>query len=464
MSDERFDAVIIGSGQAGVPLAKDLAKAGQSVAIVESWHVGGTCVNVGCTPSKTLAASARVAYLARRSSDFGITGGEIGTDMPAVIARKRKIVENSNASNIKGLEKAGATIIMGEGGFAEQPAAAGEYAIAVKAADGSERRLITKQVFLNTGERPVVPALKGLDQVPFLDSTSIMELEEVPDHLIVLGAGIVALEFAQMFHRFGAAVTVIERGTRLLPHEDEDICSCARDILLEDGLEILFETEAAEVSGAAGNIRMKLKDGKELHGTHLLVAIGRRPNVESLHLDRVGVKQNEHGYIEVNDLLETGVPGIWALGDVKGPPAFTHVSYDDYRIIVANLLHNGSRRVSDRTLVYTIYTDPEIGRVGMNEMEARKAGKKIRVASVPMSYMARALEMAESRGMLKAIVDAETDLILGASIVGVEGGEVIAQIQLAMMGGLKYTVLRDAVFSHPTKSEVLNTLFMSLDS
>jgi pyruvate/2-oxoglutarate dehydrogenase complex dihydrolipoamide dehydrogenase (E3) component len=464
MSDERFDAVVLGSGQAGVPLAKDLAKAGQSVAIVESWHIGGTCVNVGCTPSKTLAASARVAYLARRSSDFGISAGEIGTDMPAVIARKRQIVEKSNTSNIKGLEKAGVTIVMGEGSFAEQTAAAGEYAIAVKAADGTERRLVTKQVFLNTGERPVVPALKGLDSVPFLDSTSIMELEEVPDHLIVLGAGIVALEFAQMFHRFGSAVTVIERGTRLLPHEDEDICSCARDILLEDGLKILFETEAAEVSGTTGSIRLKLKDGKELHGTHLLVAIGRRPNVESLHLDRVGVKQNEHGYIEVNDLLETGVPGIWALGDVKGPPAFTHVSYDDYRIVAANLLHKGSRRVSDRTLVYTIYTDPEIGRVGMNEMEARSAGKKIRVASIPMSYMARAQEMAESRGMLKAIVEDETDLILGASIVGVEGGEVIAQIQLAMLGGLKYTVLRDAVFSHPTKSEVLNTLFMSLES
>lgn len=460
--DERFDAVILGSGQAGNPLAKDLAKAGWKVAVVESWHIGGTCVNVGCTPSKTLAASARVAYLARRGEDFGVHGGEVTVDLAEVVARKRKIVERANQGNIKSLLAADVTIVMGKGSFAEEAAEAGLYAIAVNSADGTERRLIAAHIFLNTGERDMVPEITGLQSIPYLDSTSIMELETLPRHLIVLGGGPISMEFSQMFRRFGSQVTVVERGSRLMPHEDEDIAACALQFLREDGIEFFFDTVAEKVSGVAGDLRVTLTSGVELRGSHLLVAVGRQPNVESLHLERAGVAQQKNGYIQVDDRLATSAKNIWALGDVKGGPAFTHVSYDDYRIVAANVLHNGTRSVNDRTLVWTTYTDPEIGRVGMSEEEARKSGKKLLLGTIPMSSMARAGEMAETRGLLKAIVDAETELVLGAYVVGVDGGEVVAQIQIAMMGGLKYTALRDGMFSHPTKSEVLNTLFGAL--
>jgi len=460
--DERFDAVILGSGQAGNPLAKDLAKAGWKVAVVESWHIGGTCVNVGCTPSKTMAASARVAYLARRGEDFGVHGGEVTVDLAEVVARKRKIVERANQGNIKSLLAADVTIVMGKGSFAEEAAEAGLYAIAVNSADGTERRLIAAHIFLNTGERDMVPEITGLQSIPYLDSTSIMELETLPRHLIVLGGGPISMEFSQMFRRFGSQVTVVERGSRLMPHEDEDIAACALQFLREDGIEFFFDTVAEKVSGVAGDLRVTLTSGVELRGSHLLVAVGRQPNVESLHLERAGVAQQKNGYIQVDDRLATSAKNIWALGDVKGGPAFTHVSYDDYRIVAANVLHNGTRSVNDRTLVWTTYTDPEIGRVGMSEEEARKSGKKLLLGTIPMSSMARAGEMAETRGLLKAIVDAETELVLGAYVVGVDGGEVVAQIQIAMMGGLKYTALRDGMFSHPTKSEVLNTLFGAL--
>jgi len=460
--DERFDAVILGSGQAGNPMAKDLAKAGWKVAVVESWHIGGTCVNVGCTPSKTMAASARVAYLARRGEDFGVHGGEVTVDLAEVVARKRKIVERANQGNIKSLLAADVTIVMGKGSFAEEAAEAGLYAIAVNSADGTERRLIAAHIFLNTGERDMVPEITGLQSIPYLDSTSIMELETLPRHLIVLGGGPISMEFSQMFRRFGSQVTVVERGSRLMPHEDEDIAACALQFLREDGIEFFFDTVAEKVSGVAGDLRVTLTSGVELRGSHLLVAVGRQPNVESLHLERAGVAQQKNGYIQVDDRLATSAKNIWALGDVKGGPAFTHVSYDDYRIVAANVLHNGTRSVNDRTLVWTTYTDPEIGRVGMSEEEARKSGKKLLLGTIPMSSMARAGEMAETRGLLKAIVDAETELVLGAYVVGVDGGEVVAQIQIAMMGGLKYTALRDGMFSHPTKSEVLNTLFGAL--
>ncbi len=464
MQDEQFDAIVIGSGQGGNPLAKAMSKAGWKVAVVERRYAGGTCVNDGCSPSKTIEASARVAWLAKRGADYGVHTGEISIDMHAVWQRKQKIVLSSRQKNTDGLQQA-CTLLFGEASFAEETAQDGSHAVAVRMNDGSgERRLVAPRIFLNTGERPVVPDIKGLANVPFLDSTSIMELQSVPEHLIVLGAGYIALEFAQTFLRFGAKVTVLERGQRIAAHEDADIAECLRGILQQDGIEILTSTSVDEVSGSEGDLTLHVTtdDGpKTLHGSHLLVATGRTPNVEPLHLERAGVDQKSHGSIKVNDRLETTVPGIWALGDVKGGPAFTHVSYDDYRILRTNLLEDGNASMAGRPSNYVMFTDPELGRIGISEEEAKKSGQEVRVAVMPMSSMARADETDEPRGMMKALVDPETQRIVGFTIVGVDGGEFAAQVQIAMVGGLKYTDLRDAMFAHPTRAEALNTLFGS---
>ncbi len=464
-TEEQFDAVIIGSGQGGNPLAKAMAKQGWKTAVIERRYPGGTCVNDGCTPSKTIDASARVAYLAKRGADFGVNTSAVSIDMQAIYDRKQSLVLASRANNGKALQSEHGTLLMGEASFATDQPGGGSFAIDVAMQDGTARRLITSRVFLNTGERPHIPAdLKGIETVPYLDSTSIMELTTVPGHLITLGAGYIALEFAQMFHRFGAQVTVLERGERLAPHEDDDVAACLRGILQEDGLRIVTCSAVDQVEGGDGTVTLQVTtdDGPQtIVGTHLLVAIGRTPNVESLHLERVGVKQNERGYVQVNDKLETNVAGIWALGDVKGGPAFTHISYDDFRILRDNLLKNGNASKKDRLLTYVMFTDPELGRVGLSEADAAEQGIAVRVAEIPMKYMARANELNEPRGMMKALVDPETKQILGATVLGVDGGEVAAQLQIAMMGKLPYTALREGVFAHPTKAEALNTLFTS---
>ncbi|MGI4757441.1 MAG: mercuric reductase [Janthinobacterium lividum] len=459
---EQFDAVVIGSGQAGNPLAVAMMKQGWKTAVIERRYPGGTCVNDGCTPSKTIDASARVAYLARRGSDFGVGTGDISIDLHTVWERKQKIVLASRKNNGEGVQGENGTLILGHASFSEDQPGGGQTRISVNLQEGGTRELLAARVFLNTGERPHPPEVDGLDTVPYLDSTSIMELQEVPEHLVILGAGYIALEFAQMFLRFGAKVTVLERGERLAAHEDDDVAACLRSILEEDGIRILTCSAVTRVSGEEDSVSLDVEvDGKPqtVTGSHLLVATGRTPNVESLHLERVGVKQKEHGYIEVNDRLETSAPGIWALGDVKGGPAFTHISYDDFRIIRANLLEGGNASIKDRLVNYVMFTDPELARVGLSETEAAKQGKTVRVAEVPMKMMARANQMAEPRGMIKALVDPETRQILGATVLGVDGGEVMTQIQIAMWGKLPYTVLREGVFAHPTKSEVLNTLF-----
>lgn len=459
---QHFDAIIIGSGQAGNPLARALSAHGFAVAVIERRFPGGTCVNDGCTPSKTIDASARNAYLARRGADFGVLTGPISIDMKTVWQRKQHIVLESRANNTKGVEKV-ATLILGEASFAARQPGNGTYSIDVLMQNGSATQTLTAdRVFLNTGERPNPPDLPGLDETPFLDSTRIMELQTVPEHLLVLGAGYIAMEFAQMFLRFGSKVTVLERDERIAAHEDEDIANCLRQILTEDGLQILTCTSADSVSGDEHSITLNVTtdDGPlTLHGSHLLVATGRTPNVESLHLDRVGIQQNEKGYIQVNDRLETTAKDIWALGDVKGGPAFTHISYDDFRIVRANLLEHGSRSTEDRIVPYVMFTDPELGSFGLNETKAKQQGIQYRLATMPMSSMARADEMDESRGMIKALVDPETGQILGATVLGVDGGELAAQLQIACIGKLPYTALRDAIFSHPTKAEALNNLF-----
>jgi pyruvate/2-oxoglutarate dehydrogenase complex dihydrolipoamide dehydrogenase (E3) component len=460
---QHYDAVVIGSGQGGNPLAGAFASAGHKTAVIEREHVGGTCINEGCTPTKTMVASAKVAYLDRRSSDYGVQNGQVGVDMVEVLRRKRDIVESFRSSNERRLEKAeNLELLMGEAHFT------GSKELEVRLQGGEEIQLTADNIFINVGARPGGVPVQGIDAVPALNSTTIMELDEVPEHLLVLGGGYVGLEFAQMFRRFGSECTIVQRGPQLLSREDADIAEAVAEILSEDGIEVLLETEAQSVSQDEGGGIQLTVSGTEgertLSGSNLLVAAGRPPNSDLLNLEAAGVETDERGFIKVNERLETNVEGVYALGDVKGGPAFTHISYDDHRVIKTNLLDGGDATISDRVVPYTVFIDPQLGRVGLSESEASEQGLDFRVARMPMSYVARALEMDESRGMMKAVVDAETDQILGCAVLGVEGGEIMAMIQIAMMGKPPYTALRDGVFTHPTLAESLNTLFASVDA
>jgi pyruvate/2-oxoglutarate dehydrogenase complex dihydrolipoamide dehydrogenase (E3) component len=454
---EQFDAIIIGSGQAGNPLAKALAKAGKKTAVIESTHVGGTCVNEGCTPTKTMVASARVAYLAGRAADYGVHTGPISIDMETIRERKRAIVKSFREGNEKGLKATDCdSLIMGEASFT------GPKQVHVAGNDGSQRLLTADLIFINTGLRTKVPELEGLANVPYLDNASIMELAEVPKHLLIIGGGYIALEFGQLFRRLGSQVTVVQSASKLLTREDDDIAEEVRKILAEDGLEILLDTLAKSVKKAGGEIVLTTTGPggeKTFTGTHLLLAVGRVPNSDRLNLQATGVEVDQNGFIRTNEFLETNIPGIYALGDVKGGPAFTHISYDDYRIVAANILEGKRLSIAGRMVPYTVFIDPELGGIGLTETEARKAGKKIRIAKMPATSIARALETGEPRGVLKVIVDAESDQILGAAMMAVEGGELASMIQIAMMGKLPYTALRDGIWSHPTWSEALNNVF-----
>ncbi|HKZ27272.1 MAG TPA: mercuric reductase [Rubrobacteraceae bacterium] len=413
-SAQHYDAVVIGSGQGGKPLSTTLAEAGYKTALVEREHVGGTCVNVGCTPTKTMVASAKVAYFDHRSADYGVHNGPVSVDMVEVRQRKRDIVES-----------------------------------------------------FRNGVRRTIESTEGLDNVPTLNSTSIMELDEVPEHLLVLGGGYVGLEFAQMFRRFGSEVTIVQRGEQLLAREDVDVAEAVAEVLREDGIEVLLETEALRAEqtddGGVGLTVRTPDEERTLSSSHMLVAIGRPPNTDLLNLEAAGVETDKRGFVEVNEQLETNVPGIYALGDAKGGPAFTHISYDDFRIISANLLEDSNASTADRLVPYTVFIDPQLGRVGLSEREAREGDLDVRVARMPMSHVARALEVDEPRGFMKAVVDAETGQILGCAILGIEGGEIMSMIQIAMMGGVPYTALRDGVFAHPTLAESLNKLFATVD-
>jgi pyruvate/2-oxoglutarate dehydrogenase complex dihydrolipoamide dehydrogenase (E3) component len=461
ITPERFDAIILGTGQAGKPLALDLGGAGRRTAVVEREHVGGTCINVGCTPTKTMAASARIAYLARRAGDYGVHCGPIRVDLAEVRKRKQAIVDDFRNGSQTRLEKAdNVELIFGEASFT----AAKVLEVTLKA--GGTRTLTADTIFINTGGRPARPDIPGLDSVRSLDSTSIMELDAVPEHLLVLGGGYIGLEFGQMFRRFGSAVTVVQHGKQLLAREDPDVAAEVRKLLEEDGIDILLETDAVGIHKVGNVVGLQLRGPageRMVSGSHLLLGVGRVPNSDKLNLSAAGVKVDAHGFIPVNDRLETNVPGIYALGDVKGGPAFTHISYDDYRIIRNNLLRGGKSTARDRLVPYTVYIDPQLGRIGLTEQEARKQGRKIHVAKIPMTWVARALETAETRGFIKAIVDAETKQILGAAVLAVEGGEIMSMLEIAMMGKLPYTALEDGIFAHPAWSEGLNTLFMYME-
>jgi len=454
-----YDDIVLGSGQAGGPLSSALARAGRRTALIEREHVGGTCVNVGCTPTKTMVASARVAYLAKRGADYGVNTGSITIDMSKVRQRKRDIVESFRSGSERQVASTpGLDLVRGEARFV------GLKTLVV--GDDDDHQLTADRIFINTGARPGRPPLSGLDSVPTLDSTSIMELEVVPEHLLVLGGGYVGLEFAQMFRRFGSQVTLVQRGPRLLAREDADVADAVADILRQDGLTILLETDAARVEpGEGGKIRLVVRSAageQAIVGSHLLVAVGRTPNTDRLNLGATGLEVDKHGFLPANDRLETKVPGIYALGDVKGGPAFTHISFDDYRIAKTNLIEGGNVSIADRPVPYTVYIDPQLGRIGISEEQARASGRDVKVANMPMSRVARALEVDETRGFLKVVVDAGTHEILGAAILGIEGGELMSMLEIAMFGKLPYTVLRDAIFAHPTLAESFNNLFAEL--
>jgi pyruvate/2-oxoglutarate dehydrogenase complex dihydrolipoamide dehydrogenase (E3) component len=457
---ESFDAIVIGSGQGGNPLAGALVAAGKKTALIERQDFGGTCINRGCTPTKTMVASARAAYLARRGADYGVRVGPVTVDMGRVRERKRAIVRSFREGGEKRLEKAHVELIRGEASFN------GPAQIRVALHGGGERQLNAAQFFINTGTRAATPAIEGLKTVPYLDNASIMEVDYVPEHLVILGGGYIGVEFSQMFRRFGSQVTVIQSRSQLLGEEDQDVAAEVVKILRQDGIEVLLNARAQRVARANGVLSLTVAvEGmaQTIEGSDLLLATGRVPNTDALKPAAAGIEVDQRGFIRVNGRLETSVPGVYALGDVKGGPQFTHISYDDFRILKANLLDGGDRTVRDRPVPYTVFIDPQLGRVGMTESQAQNSGRKIRVARMAMTSVARALEVDETRGLMKAIVDAETEQILGATVLGLEGGEVMAVFQMAMMGRLKYSVLRDAVFAHPTLAESLNNLFFHFD-
>lgn len=457
-----YDAIVIGAGQAGSPLAKKLAQAGKKTAIIEKRYVGGTCVNDGCTPTKTWVASAKAAYMAAKSKDLGVNIKNYKIDMKQIKKRKDNVVNMFRNGSQKGLEKTrGLDLIFGEAVFT------GEKTVEVKLTSGRKTELQADLIFLNTGCKPIIPDIEGLDEINYLTSTSILDLDYVPEHLLVIGGNYIGLEFGQMFRRFGSKVTILEKGARIVSKEDEDVSAELTHILEQEKIKILTSSQALRFKKTGkGNISVTIStDDKEhkLKCTHVLIAAGRAPQTEHLGLDKTGIKTDEHGFTKVNDKLETNIKGIYALGDVKGGPAFTHISYNDYTIVYRNLIEGTNYTINDRPVPYCMFTDPQLGHVGLNETEAKKRGLNIKVAKLPMDHVARAIETGDTRGFMKAVVDAKTKKILGATVLGPEGGEIMSVLQMAMEGGITYDRIRYCVFAHPLYSESLNNLFMTIE-
>jgi pyruvate/2-oxoglutarate dehydrogenase complex dihydrolipoamide dehydrogenase (E3) component len=451
-----FDAIVIGSGQAGPSLAVRLAQSGLATALVEREHLGGTCVNDGCIPTKTLVASARVAHMARRAAEYGVAvGGPVGVEMAAVKARKDRIVQASLDSLGRWIRgTANLSLIWGSARFT------GPREVAV----GGET-LRAPRVFINAGGRPVVPDWPGLADVPCLTNTSMMALDELPEHLVVAGGSYIGLEFAQMYRRFGSRVTVLEYAERLIAREDPDVSDAVRDILETEGITVHLGARDFRVVRRDGGVQVDVaSDGKPLSvaGSHLLLAIGRRPNVEDLDLAAAGVAIDARGFIAVDDELRTSADGVWALGDVNGRGAFTHTSYNDHEIVAANLLDGDSRRLSDRIPAYALFTDPPLGRVGMTEAEVRATGRPALKGHLPMTRVGRARERGETQGFMKVLVDRETKLILGAALLCVEGDEIVHSLLDVMAARAPYTVVQRCVHIHPTVSELIPTMLGSL--
>jgi pyruvate/2-oxoglutarate dehydrogenase complex dihydrolipoamide dehydrogenase (E3) component len=442
----RYDAVIIGSGQAGNPLSQKLADHGWTVALIEKDELGGTCVNTGCTPTKTMIASAQVAHYARQAGNWGVHAADVRVDFAKVIARKDRIVQQWRFGLERKVEGSkNLHLYRGQARFVDR------HKIRV----GGEE-IESERIFINAGSRPAIPRLDGLDAVDYLTNASIMELSELPEHLLVLGGGYIGLEFGQMFRRFGSRVTIVHRADHILPREDADITGELQKALEKEDIRFLLEATPTRVDKQKNQIALVVKTGSRsetLGGSHLLVATGRRPNTDDLGLDAAGVRLTKEGFIEVNERLETNVPGIWALGDVKGGPAFTHISYNDYQIVYANLIEGKKRSTKDRLVPYAVFTDPQLGRVGLTEKEARAAGHKLKIGTLPTASVARAIERDETAGLMKVVVDADTDKILGAAILAPEGGELVQILGFVMLAGAPYTLLKGAIYIHPTLAE-----------
>jgi pyruvate/2-oxoglutarate dehydrogenase complex dihydrolipoamide dehydrogenase (E3) component len=462
VADDSYDVIVIGTSQGGRFLPVDLAKAGKKVALVERDQLGGVCVNTGCTPTKTMVASARLAYQARRGAEYGVRTGPVSVDLAAVRERKRAMVAGARENYASRLAQDGLDLIEGEARFT------GPKTVEVTLKDGGSRQVSAPVIVIDTGTRPRPLAISGAGDVPVLDSTSIMELGTLPEHLVILGGGYIGLEFGQMFRRFGSEVTVIQNAPRLMMIEDEDVSDEVAAILRDDGITILTSATADRVEPADGGrlrLSVRTEDGdQQVEGSHLLSATGRIPNTEALSPEAAGIRLGGQGFIEVDEYLETSVPGVYAMGDVKGGPAFTHLSYDDYRILRASLIGGEKASIRDRVVPYTMFIDPQLGRVGLTERQAREANRAVRVAKLPMSAVIRAIETGETRGFMKVVIDADTQQILGATVLGTEGGEITTIIQVAMMGKLPYTAMANAIFTHPLLAEGLNSLFLALDA
>jgi pyruvate/2-oxoglutarate dehydrogenase complex dihydrolipoamide dehydrogenase (E3) component len=442
----RFDAIVIGSGQAGNPLSYALADRGWTVALIEQSNLGGTCINTGCTPTKTMVASAQVAHYARNASRWGVKADNVRVDLPAVLARKNAVVQSFRSGIERKIgQRPNLHLYRGHVRF-----------LAPRRLQVGEDVIEGERVFINVGTRPDPPLVDGLEGAGYLTNESLMELEQIPEHLIVFGGGYIGLEFGQMFRRFGGRVTVIHRGEQILAREDADIAEELQKALVADGVEFRLNSSPAKVETKEGEVVVTIATGQQMEaiaGTHILAATGRRPNTDDLGLDKAGVSLDSRGYVKVNGRLETDVPGIWALGDVKGGPAFTHISYNDFQIAYANIVDGKNLTIENRYLPYSLFTDPQLGRVGMTEKEARASRRKLKIGTFPMAYVPRAIERDETAGLMKIIVDAESDRILGAAILGVEGGELVQILGAMILANAPYTVLRGAVYIHPTLAE-----------
>jgi pyruvate/2-oxoglutarate dehydrogenase complex dihydrolipoamide dehydrogenase (E3) component len=452
-----YDAIIIGTGQAGPSLAARLTGAGMTVAVIERKLFGGTCVNTGCIPTKTLVASAYAAHLARRGAEFGVAiNSAVTVDMEKVKARKDGVVRRSNEGVekwLKGLNNG--TVYEGHARFK------GPHRVTING-----ELLEASKIFINVGARAATPPIPGLASVNYLTNSGMMDVDFLPKHLIVVGGSYIGLEFGQMYRRFGSEVTIVERGPRLINREDEDVSEAIKGILENEGINLRLDAECMAVEKRGDQVVVKLdcsSGAREVAGSDLLLAVGRRPNTDDLGLETAGIAVDEHGYIEVDDQLRTNVPGVWALGDCNGRGAFTHTSYNDYEIVAANLLDNDPRRLSDRIQAYGLYIDPPLGRAGMTEGEVRKSGRKALIGKRPMTQVARAIEKGETQGFMKILVDAETKAILGAAILGAGGDEIVHSILDVMYANAPYTVIRRAMHIHPTVTELIPTMLGELE-
>jgi pyruvate/2-oxoglutarate dehydrogenase complex dihydrolipoamide dehydrogenase (E3) component len=443
----KFDAIILGSGQAGLPLAYALAGRG-SVAIVEKGNIGGTCINTGCTPTKTMVARAQVAHYARNAQRWGVSTSGVRVHLDTIVAQKNKVVENARNSQAKRIrETPKLRLYKGVAEFT------GPHQVKV-----GDELLESDQIFINTGARPSIPEIQGLADSNYLTNETIMELTTVPEHLVVLGGGYVGLEFAQMFSRFGSQVTVIQNTSQIIPREDPEVAAELQKCLEAEGITFVLDVQVTKIERRDATVQITIEQkgaGRAISSSHLLVATGRLPNTGDLLPERAGLAMDKNGFIKVNGKLETNVPGIWALGDVKGGPAFTHISYNDYQIVSANLIERKKLSIENRIVSYCVFTDPELGAVGLTEKEAREQGYRLKIGSVPMTRVSRAIERDETAGLMKLIVNAENDRILGARILSSEGGETVHVLYTLMLADLPYTLMKTAIYIHPTMAEGL---------